>query len=148
MRYLERWVLVLVIVAALPLSACGGGSEPVSVSEPATVEHLEGSEFSRVTLSARAADRLGIETASVRDAPSGSGGAARKVVPYAAVLYGTDGATWVYTNPERLVFVRDRIEVDYIEGNRAVLTDGPSPGTAVVTVGAAELLGTEFEVDH
>lgn len=70
----------------------------------------------------------------------------RKVVPYAAVLYGVNGETWVYTNPEALVFVREAIAVDYIEGDRVILSDGPAVGTPVVTVGAAELFGTETGV--
>jgi multidrug efflux system membrane fusion protein len=44
--------------------------------------------------------------------------------------------------------VRERITVDDIEDGRAVLTDGPAVGTAVVSVGAAELYGTEFGVGH
>jgi hypothetical protein len=44
------------------------------------------------------------------------------------------------------VFVRSPITVVTIEGNRAVLSAGPAAGTQVVTVGAAELLGTEYEV--
>jgi hypothetical protein len=70
----------------------------------------------------------------------------RKVVPYAAVLYGVHGETWVYSNPEPLVYVRQPIVVDYIEGDVAVLSEGPQVGTAVVTVGAAELFGTETGV--
>lgn len=73
-------------------------------------------------------------------------GAPRKVVPYAAVLYGVNGETWVYTNPEPLVFVRSPITIDYIEGDLAVLSEGPEVGTAVVTLGAAELFGTETGV--
>ncbi|HEX6306474.1 MAG TPA: hypothetical protein VFZ76_19900 [Anaerolineales bacterium] len=73
-------------------------------------------------------------------------GALRKVVPYAAVLYGVNGETWVYTNPEPLVFVRSPITIDYIEGDLAVLSEGPEVGTAVVTLGAAELFGTETGV--
>ncbi len=69
-----------------------------------------------------------------------------KVVPYAAVLYGVHGETWVYTNPERLVFERQPIVIDYIEGDLALLSEGPEVGTAVVTVGAAELFGTETGV--
>jgi hypothetical protein len=76
---------------------------------------------------------------------SGDGGP-RKVVPYAAVLYGVNGETWVYTNPKPLVFVRSPITVDYIEGDLAVLSEGPEIGTAVVTLGAAELFGTETGV--
>jgi len=77
--------------------------------------------------------------------PSGS---RRKVVPYAAVLYDAHGDTWVYTNPEPLVFVRHRIMVDYINGDQAVLSEGPPAGTVVVTVGGAELFGAEFEIGH
>jgi hypothetical protein len=69
-----------------------------------------------------------------------------KVVPYAAVLYGVHGETWVYSNPQPLVFVRQPIVIDYIEGDRAYLSEGPQVGTAVVTVGAAELFGTETGV--
>jgi hypothetical protein len=69
-----------------------------------------------------------------------------KVVPYAAVLYGVHGETWVYSNPEPLVFVREPIVVDYIEGHVAYLSEGPDVGTAVVTVGAEELFGTETGV--
>jgi len=72
-----------------------------------------------------------------------SGAGMRKVVPHGAVVYDAQGKTWVYANPEPLVFVRQPITVDYIEGDRAVLSDGPVPGTAVVTVGAAELFGAE-----
>ena len=39
--------------------------------------------------------------------------------------------------------MRNRIDVDLIEGCRAVLKEGPAAGTAVVTAGAAELLGIE-----
>jgi hypothetical protein len=72
----------------------------------------------------------------------------RKVIPYSAVLYDAQSDTWVYTNPEPLVFVRHRIRVDYIEGDVAVLSDGPPSGTKVVTAGAALLFSTEFEVGH
>ena len=70
----------------------------------------------------------------------------RKVIPYAAVIYDPQGATWVYTNPEPLAFVRQSVVVDYIEDELAVLSEGPAAGTAVVTVGAAELFGTETGV--
>ena len=73
-------------------------------------------------------------------------GAQRKVIPYAAVIYDQSGATWAYTNPESLVFVRQLIVIDYIEGDRAVLSDGPAAGAAVVTVGGAELFGAETGV--
>lgn len=73
-------------------------------------------------------------------------GAQRLTVPYQAVLYDDRGAAWVYTSPEPLVFVRARVQVDHIEGQTAVLADGPRAGTNVVTVGVAELYGAEVGV--
>jgi hypothetical protein len=73
-------------------------------------------------------------------------GERRKIIPYAAVLYDAKGNTWVYTSPEPLVFIRQPIQIDTIGRDEAILVDGPSVGTAVVTVGGAELYGTEFGV--
>jgi hypothetical protein len=73
-------------------------------------------------------------------------GAQRKIIPYGAVLYDAHGDTWTYTSPEAMVFVRHAIAIDYIEGDLAILTDGPATGTLVVTSGAAELYGAEFGV--
>ena len=75
----------------------------------------------------------------------GNGGP-QLVIPYAAVLYDLHGETWVYTNPEPLVFVRQPITVDFVDGDRAVLLDGPPAGTAIVTVGAPELFGADTGV--
>ena len=72
----------------------------------------------------------------------------RKVVPYSAVIYDEHGNTWVYTSPKPLEYVRAPVTIDFIEGDVAVLKDGPPNGTAVVSVGAVELYGTEFEVGH
>ena len=70
----------------------------------------------------------------------------RIVIPYSAVVYDLRGETWAYVSPEPLVFVRHQIRVDYIEGDLAVLLDGPALGTSVVTVGVAELFGIELGV--
>ena len=87
-----------------------------------------------------------IKTSTVREVERFGGDTARKVVDYAAVVYEPKGDTAVYTNPEPLVFVRKPVKVEYIDGDVAVLADGPPAGTAVVTVGTAELLGMEFGV--
>ena len=75
--------------------------------------------------------------------PLPDNGKPQKVIPYSAVIYDRNGATWTYTNPEPLVFVRNRIDVDFVEGRRAVLKEGPAAGIAIVTAGAAVLLGIE-----
>jgi len=73
-------------------------------------------------------------------------GVERKIVPFAALLYGTHGETWVYTNPEPLVFVRAPVTVEYIDDELAYLSEGPDVGTEVVTVGGSLLYGAETGV--
>jgi RND family efflux transporter MFP subunit len=68
------------------------------------------------------------------------------VVPWSAILHDIHGGTWVYENSARQVFVRRRVEVRRVAGDLAVISRGPTPGTKVVTTGAAELFGTEFGI--
>jgi hypothetical protein len=62
------------------------------------------------------------------------------------VLYDEQGDTWTFTSPQPLTYVRQKISLDYIQGGKALLVDGPPAGTTVVTVGAPELLGAELGV--
>lgn len=137
-------LVVTVMVAVALLAACGGPAEMVSEVEPAQLEAIPGTEFNRVTLTEPAAQRLGIETAPVREEEVN--GTQQMVVPYAAVLYGLNGETWVFVNSAPLTYERQAIAVDYIEGDMAVLTEGPSAGTEVVTMGVAELYGADTGV--
>jgi hypothetical protein len=148
MKRHDRWMFAILFTAVLPLAACKQSSEVTADDEPspARVEHLKGDEPTRVTLSEEAAKRLDIQTAEIRDVSIG--GADRRVIPYAAVLYDTEGNTWTYSSPKPLVFVRHKITVDRIEGEMAVLTEGPAAGTSVVTVGAQELYGSELEFEE
>lgn len=75
-------------------------------------------------------------------------GEAALVVPEAAVLYDTYGGTWVYEARPNHVYVRRRIEVAGHLGPKVKITRGPAKGTSVVTIGAAELFGTEFGAGH
>lgn len=140
----DRLMVVMLIIAGLQLSGCTQSAETKTKAEPAKVELLAGTNLNRVVLTARAAERLGIATAPVRELSLTGSGAPRKVVPYSSLLYDPNGDTYVYTNPEPLAFVRHPVTVDYIEGDRAVLSDGPDTGTPVVTAGAAELFGVEI----
>jgi hypothetical protein len=54
----------------------------------------------------------------------------------------------VYVSPSANTYTREPVTVEVIEGDRAVLAAGPAAGTAVVSVGAAELYGTETGVGH
>ena len=136
MKHIYRLFIALLIMASL-LAACGPKSTSVEKIEPFQLEVIEGSDFQRVILTEKAAQRLDIQTA-----PMGAG----NVIPYAAVLYGLNGETWTYTNPEPLVFVRQPIVIDHIEGDSAFLSEGLDTGTAVVIIGAAELYGAEVGV--
>jgi hypothetical protein len=147
MRIRNRWTAGLVVVAGLALAACQPKVAAPAKVKPATVERVEGSDLARVRLTERAAQRLDIQTSGVREVATARSGR-RMVVPYAAVLYDARGDTWVYTNPEALVYVRSAIRVDYIDGDQAVLSGGPPVGTQVVTVGGQELFGAEFEIGH
>lgn len=256
MKHSNRWIVVILVMTALMLAACGQEPEETEAEPPAVVATIEGTELKRVTLTERAAQRLGIQTApvseefvmrermvggqvealpeaeanagtvrvrvplnasdvanidrtrpalvvtlddddddnsddvgteafeikdlddindveddatdeadtvlhfevnntdqkfspgqrvGVRFAMSGSG-EKRVVVPYSAVIYDLQGATWVYVSPEPLVFVREPITIDYVQGDMAILSDGPAVGTEVATVGVAELYGADTGV--
>lgn len=92
-------------------------------------------------LTEKAAQRLDIQTAPVRE--ESVGGTPHLVVPYAAVIYDLNGGTWLYASTEPLTFVRTPIVVATIEGDMAMLTEGPAVGTSVATVGVAELYGAD-----
>ena len=69
-----------------------------------------------------------------------------KIVPYSSVIYDEHGDSWLYSNPEPLVFVRQKVAVERVLGDIAVLSDGPARDTMVVSVGAVELMGVELKV--
>jgi hypothetical protein len=149
MRHSKRWIAVLGLLIAIPqLSACTQTSaEATGGAEPAKVEQVKGSEdTSRVTLTPKAVERLGIRTTPISETTVA--GKKRKVIPYGAVLYDAEGKTSVYVSPAPNTYVRQPITVDFIQGDRAVLVAGPAAGTAIVTVGASELYGTETGVGH
>jgi multidrug efflux pump subunit AcrA (membrane-fusion protein) len=72
----------------------------------------------------------------------------RTSIPYAALIYNEEGATYTYVSPKPLVFVREPIAVARIAGDRVVLRDGPPVGTTVVTTGAPEVYSAEFGVEE
>ena len=142
--------VVFAIVAALgvwalqatgPAEADSGGK-----SGPALVEHIDGSDLSKITLTERPAPRLDIQVGSVVEHTFAN--ETRLVVPFGAIFYDSMGNAWVYTNPGGLTYIRAAVTVDRIEGDTAILSDGPQVGSSVVSVGAALLYGTEFGVGH
>lgn len=154
MQYRTFGVVGVLILAGLPLTGCEQPITGAAVNGTQVVgtkvEPIAGSALSRLTLTAKSAQRLDIKTAPVAEAQLTQAGSTtrQKVVPYSAVLYDSQSNAWVYTNPQPLVYVREGIKIDHFDGDRAVVSEGPAVGTPVVTVGAAELFGTEFEVGH
>ncbi len=135
-------VVGLVITAGLLGSACSSSSDYVYVS-PATVEEV-GTDLWQIELTEKAVARTGLETADVTTLQVD--GEERLGIPYSAVIYHYDGTEWTYTNPSDFTYLRQAIEIDFIEGDLAILNSGPDVGTTVVSIGAAELYGVEFGV--
>ena len=131
--------LLCAVVPTLPALA----AEAALHSKPVTVEALDGTLVKKVTLTQKAADRLGIQMAEVREDP-----AKRLIVPYAAILYDLSGTTWVYTSPRPLTFVRQQVKLEQIQNENAFLAEGPPVGTKVLTVGVPQVFGAEVGVGH
>ena len=150
MKLGKGMVVAALVIGGLQLSACQ--QRPASATggdkHPAVVEKINGTGTARVTLSEQAIKRIDLKTGEVREEMISRSKSKQKVVPYSALIYDVKGSTWVYTSPQPRTFVRQKVEVDYIEGDVAVLKDGPPAGTVVASVGVAELFGAEFRVGH
>jgi hypothetical protein len=147
-QQMSRMTVVALATAALLLAACQKPHDTKHGEHPADVKQIEGTELSRVTLSEKAMQRIDLKTDRVREQQVSRSASPRKVVPYSSLIYDPQGQAWVYTCPQPRTFVRHKVDVDYIEGDMAILNDGPPTGSVVASVGAAELYGTEFKVGH
>ena len=132
-------LLATVVLAAAGLAACSASdTDETTTQPPASITKAADGGPSTITLTSAAASS-GASAVALQD---------KLVVPYAALLYDANGKTWVFTNPKPLVFVRAPVTINRITGDKVVLSAGPPVGTLVVTVGAEELLGTEYGVGH
>jgi RND family efflux transporter MFP subunit len=68
------------------------------------------------------------------------------VVPHGAVVYDVNGGTWVYEQRAPTQYARRRVELGGPAGTNVIVVRGLAAGMTVVTVGAAELYGSEFYV--
>jgi hypothetical protein len=133
----------LVIGAAAILAGCATATP--AETPPALIKPVAGSPIPQLQLTQRAVQRLGIVTQPVQPSDT-AGRPAREVIPYSAVVYDHDGSTWTYVNTAAGTYQRGPITVTEIDGAVALLSAGPPAGTRVVTAGAAELLGTEYNI--
>lgn len=128
------------IVAGLAVSGCQEVASNLVDSQPFELEEIKGTDLNRVKISDEVAKQIDLQTSRVR----GSG--KQKLVPHAALIYNPDGKEFVYTRPAPQTYVRAPVTVIRVVGDRAVLLHGPPVGTVIVTLGAAELLATEYEI--
>jgi hypothetical protein len=131
---------LVVIAAGLGLAACEEVPSNLRENQPYTVEGPEDAKIKRVKMEDATAALLPVETVTVRRVGK------RKVVPHSAVIYNPDGGAFVYTKPKAETYIREPIEIVRVDGDDAVLSDGPRSGTTIVTTGSAELLATEYEI--
>jgi hypothetical protein len=137
---------VLAVAASavwLAVSFAPAPAETPVQSKPARVEATADAKIKKVTLTSKAAERLGVQIDEVRVDPSG-----RRIVPYASVLYDLTGGTWVYVHTDPMTFVREAVKIDTIQGENAYLKDGPPLGTKVLAAGVPQVFGTEVGVGH
>jgi hypothetical protein len=126
--------------AAVVLAGCQEVPSNLVKSQPYELEPTADPDIQRVRLADRIAKNIDLQTAEV------TANGAHKLVPHAALIYNPEGKVFVYTKPEPQVYVRAPVTVGAVSGDQVVLSDGPHPGTLIVTVGAAELLATEYEI--
>jgi hypothetical protein len=133
----------LLVSAGLVLTGCQVSAQgaDAALAEVASVETQADGGPATLTLSEHAEQRLGMKTAPVTKGPEGLS------VPYAAVIYDAEGASWVFVRIDPLTYQRAEVSLGHKTGDDVALTSGPPAGTEVVTVGAAELVGVETGID-
>lgn len=130
------------------LSGCADGAAATTKArDPFVVEKFEDpNRAPRLHIEPAAVVRILLRTALI-GGPSVDGERTfAGSLPYAALLYKPDGTAFVYLNPEPNVFERHTVTVADIVDGVVRYTTGPAEGHAVVTDGAAELMGIEFGV--
>ncbi|SMP41851.1 Multidrug resistance efflux pump [Neorhodopirellula lusitana] len=112
------------------------------IAAPPTADAMSSSadlyfEVDNSKLALRPGQRIGVELPTSKKASS-------LVVPNAAILFDIYGGGWVYAKTGEREYTRNRVSVQFVDGDEAMLAAGPEVGTQVVVDGAAELFGTEF----
>lgn len=136
----DRRAAVEVVPLGAPAGTRGTTARPVSAPPAADAATAGVDLFYRVAnddRSLRPGQRVGVRVPQRSSAES-------LVVPRSAILFDALGGTWVYEARPGGVFVRQRVALTDFADDTAILRQGPAAGLRVVTVGAAELFGTEF----
>ncbi|MGW1508332.1 efflux RND transporter permease subunit [Streptomyces sp. NPDC002394] len=154
----RRWAVGLsaaglLLAGGTGLSACANSdNSSASAAEhneqpPAEIEKVPEGRIPHLTLAEDTAKRIHITTEPLRQAPLDGTGPPRTLIPLKAVVYDQEGKTFAFTNPKPYVYLRTPVQLGQFGEHDAVVRSGLARGTHVVTVGAAELLGIEYETD-
>lgn len=146
-------IAALLVLAGLALSACGSSAE-APIPPAGRLVTVPGSSTGKIVLTQLGAQRIGIQTTAVlgvpgpgkNGAPGRSAGDPNVIIPYSSLVYESSGATFAFISPSPLVFTEVPVTVARIQNDSVYVTNGPRPGSRVVTVGAEELLGVQTGV--
>jgi hypothetical protein len=127
-------------LAGLALTGCQEVPSNLVKSQPYTLVPVKGTDLNRVKLPDEIAKRIDLQTVEVRASGKWT------IVPHEALIYNPEGKVYVYTKPKAETYVRAPVKVHRVVGDRVRLSAGPPARTLIVTVGAAELLATEYEI--
>jgi len=132
--------LLTAVALSFCLAGCGQTAATHVPYKPAKVGAATAAGVKPVTFTAEGARRIGLETSTIAEAEG------RLVVDHAALIYDSKGGSWVYAVSEPLTYLRAAVMVTHTDQALVFLADGPAVGTAVVTVGAAQLYGEELGI--
>lgn len=143
MKYQKTIFFFILVIFGLVLSACGNNLTAGEKIQPISLEKIDETR-NRLILTERAAQRLDIQTAPVSETMMDE--STYLVVPYSTIIYDLTGGVWVYVNPAPLTYHREQVVVETIDGDSVLLSEGPTAGTMVVTIGVPELYGADTGV--
>ena len=138
---IARYAIVAMLGSVLLVTGCKR-DKIEEKHHPAKLEETDQKGIMRVILEPKAVERIGLQTTQIMEQNG------KRIVPYGAIMYDTKGETWTFTNPAPLTYMRAKVVVENIEGDRVTLSDGPAAGTMIVTVGATEMMGAEHKYGH
>ena len=149
MKHSRQWLAAGVLAVSMQFVACQRHAPEAHHAEhPVEIEKGKGTNFNRITMTEKALSRIDLKTDKVREQQVLRAPSPRRVVPHSALIYGPKGQTWIYTSPQPRTFIKHKVDVAYVEGDMAVLNDGPPTGTVVVSTAAAEVYGADSGVGH
>jgi hypothetical protein len=137
--------LAAAAVACLP-AACAGAApdeeEEAELFQTKLVELKDHPGHHSITFSTTGAERADVGTTPV------TGSDSERKLPYAALLYNGDGSTFVYTATGPRTYRYTPIHLEkVVDSTTIVFTEGPKPGTPVVTSGVPQVHGADIQLE-